>query len=713
MTNQTAPLAQQLAAVRKAIEAERPTSARALLRTLTKSSPNSAEAWLQLARSESMLENAGAARLAFERCLTLAPKEPILWMELAISESRHGQGNQILKRARKAGLPQALLKMLQTAAKGQGAKAQGTGGATRADLAALGKAAAGGNLRAVETRAAPILKARAGAVIWGIVAQARADAGKFASAAEAFRQGIVLEPYAVDLRLGLVHSLAMETEVVKALVEARRAAQIAPRLTSAQLVYGRIVLQAGLADRAMAIAEQALRVDPNSDAVLALAAETAMQVGRHRDAIDYARRRSKASTEYDILLARTLSTDGQLDESLAVYDALIARHPTDAAALAGRGQLRQTLGDMTAAEADLRAAMAADPTEGSAARALAYGTKLSEDDPAVIVMKDVLAREEIGPQLRRQLDYALARVLQSSDPAAAAAHLASANASMLRTFPYDVRQLRERQETSTDREWPILRAALASGVRSTSEAAPIFVTGLPRSGTTLVEAIISAHPRVAAGGELGVVRRSIMPLARLLAEGGTPTEADLTAAGDAYADAACHAAGQTPDGHHLTDKSIFTFMDIGLIQAILPRAKVVVVTRDPRDMGLSIWRNHFREGTHRYAASQPAIADQVEMFRDAMNIWQRDLPDAYHRIDYDALLQNPEEQVRALLEYLDLEWNERVMSFNEHAGRVQTLSFAQVRQPLYKSSSGGWKRSAEEIAELIAALDAKGLLPPD
>lgn len=706
-------LSRLLTEARAALAADRPVAALAILEPLVTGQPGRAEVHLQRALSLAALDDVDAAREAFATARALAPTEPVVWMEETLFEAARGEGGRMAKAARRAGLPKALVAMVVAAATGQGAGAVGTGAAARADMGRLAKAVAARDTATVERLAAPLIRTRPGAAIWALLGQARLDAGRPAHAVEAFRQGLRLEPYAVDLRLGLARGLAAQGDGTGALGQARRATQLAPRLATAWLTFGRLALRAGLAERALAAAETALEQAKRSDAALTLMAEAALSLGRPDRAITAAEARKDGAEGRALLLAEALRLRGRIAEAIDVLTHRLEAVPDDADALVARGQLRQSSGEEDNAEADLRAALEIAPSNGTAARALAYGTRLAEDDPAVGEMRAALDRADLRAEDRRAFDYALARALQSSDPAAAAGHLARANAAMLQAFPYDPTQMRQDFERSRGPLWAAVRRAMAEGAESACTAAPIFVTGLPRSGTTLVEAILSAHPDVVAGGELAVLRRAILPLQARMAEGATPTSDDLTAAGEAYRAGVALRFADGPGDRRVTDKSIYSFLEIGLIRAILPHARIVVVTRDPRDTGLSIWRNHFRDGTHRYAASQSGIADQIELFRDAVSFWEGACPGAVHRIDYDHLLDDPEGQSRALLQAAGLEWDPAVLDFHRQGGEVQTLSFAQVRQPLYRSSKGGWERNAEEIAELLSELEARGLIPDE
>ncbi len=701
------PSAATLRTARRALDMERWDEARAVLQRLLAAEPALAEGWLLLARTEAAAGGAEAARSAFGQCLALAPREPVAWMEYALAEAAWG-GGDVVKRARRAGLPQALLAMVGDAAGGRGARARGAGGATRADLAALSsvtKAHTVRDLQAVEARAMPLLRAKPGALVWGLLGQSHLAGGRAEAAAEAFRQGLRLEPYATDLRAGLVRALSNLGEAIAALAEARRWARHAPLSVPAQVAFGRAALAAGLGERALDVAEAALARHPGDDRLLTLAAEAALVAGRAAEATAFAAAREERAAGRLGLLARCYEAENRMDDALAAYNALLAQTPDDAMALIGRGQLRQTQGAAEAAEADLRAAESVAPGLGLAQRALAYGGRLDPGDAVVSRMRGALAGEGLTPTARRAMDYAMARVLQKAGPGAAARHLAAANASMLDSYPYDPRATEPRDLAA---DWAAFRSALSPGAVSDCAAEPVFVTGLPRSGTTLVEAILSAHPEMAAGGELAVLRRELLPLSRSVAEGRPLTSDVLSAAGEAYVAAA--RAKLPGAAARWTDKSIQSFLEVGAIRSVLPRARIVYVSRDPRDVGLSIWRNHFRDGTHRYAASQQGIADRIAQARAAMEFWSEALPGSFHELSYEALLADPEGQSRRLLDAAGLGWDSRVLAFHAHAGPVRTLSFDQVRQPLYATSKDGWREAQDEIAELIAALKAKGLL---
>lgn len=698
-----------LAAARRALDAGRPDQARADLKTLLAARPDWAEARFHLARAQAALGEPDAAQAGFDAALAAAPKEPAIWMEMALFAHGVGMARDAVKRARRADLPPALVTMIAAAATGQGARALGTGAAKQRDLAALSARLKSGDARGLEAMAAPLLRQRPGALVLAMLGQGRLRSGQLAQAAEAFRNGLRLEPYAVDLRLGLTQALARAGQGTAALSEARRTAIQAPAWAEAQLMFARLALSQGVTDPGARAAEAALALAPRSDAALTLAAEAALAQGRAEHALDLAARRKPDARGRYLLLARAAAAARLTDESLRAYKDGLARAPNDADLRVARAQFLQSLGQAEAAEADLMTTLAERPGHGTAARALAYGQRLDPAAPVVAGMAAALEAAETTAADKRLLHYALARTLEKSDPRAAFDHLRQANDATAAAFPFDPEADRRDLARIIGPDW----AALCAGqTPSTCQAAPIFVTGLPRSGTTLVETILAAHSGVRAGGELAVLNPVLTALATQLRGGGTPDSGALTDAGAAYA-AAADRAGGGADPRRLTDKSIHTFTQIGAVQRILPRARIVVVHRDPRDTGLSIWRNHFPDGTHRYAASQQGIADHIALFHEAVAFWRAELPGAFHEIHYEALLDDPEGEARKLLQACDLEWEEEVLTFHERAERVDTLSFAQVRQPLYRSSHGAWRAHAADIAPLIGALEGYGLLPKD
>ncbi len=161
-----------------------------------------------------------------------------------------------------------------------------------------------------------------------------------------------------------------------------------------------------------------------------------------------------------------------------------------------------------------------------------------------------------------------------------------------------------------------------------------------------------------------------------------------------------------------TDKSIQTHLILGLVAKALPQAKLIVVRRDPRDLGFSIYRHLFAPGTHAYAYDQEDIAAYIASFERMIGFWRQAIPDRFTELAYEDLVAAPEDGTRALLEAAGLPWEDACLRFHERDGQVRTLSVQQVRQPMHTGARGGWRAYAAELAPMIAALEGHGVALP-
>ncbi|HRD28065.1 MAG TPA: sulfotransferase, partial [Caulobacter sp.] len=260
----------------------------------------------------------------------------------------------------------------------------------------------------------------------------------------------------------------------------------------------------------------------------------------------------------------------------------------------------------------------------------------------------------------------------------------------------------------------------AGGAPGHGSAAPIFVFGLPRSGTTLVERIITSHPDVISTGEpmdfAGLVRRFAGAPTRELIDGPTlraVPPGDLSNLGAAYVEAI---RARHPGGSRFTDKTPLNFLFGGLIHAALPQARMVCLRRHPVDSCLAVYRQRFTTGSAYYdwVYSLEATARFYLAFDALVAHWRATLPaDRFREVTYEDVVSDQEGQSRALLDWLGLPWDDRVLAFHENAAPVSTASAVQVRRQVYASSVGRWKRYGDRLRPLTDILVAGGVLSAD
>lgn len=399
-------------------------------------------------------------------------------------------------------------------------------------------------------------------------------------------------------------------------------------------------------------------------------------------------------------LSETLATEGETGAAAALMDELVASDPKSLAFRTIRGQQRQTAGDMDGARADLLEATRISPDAAEAIRSYVGGGKIKPDDPILPILEARVEDASLPALSRRVLAFAMAKALEDlGHHDRVFAYLHRANRMMRAEFPY-------RFEADLD-----AARALISGYETlrkqpaaedSSDEAPIFVTGPPRSGTTLVETILAAHPRVTAGGEMPFLVRALhLPLDRV-ADGATAAKAGFTEAGRHYMTAARRRSGA---GDILTDKAISTFSRVGQAALALPNARFLMLRRDPRDVGLSIYRNMFPQGRQLFATDLADIGRYLRLYEAMLDHWAEALPDRVHVVDYEALTAEPEPTIRALVAAAGLHWDAACLEPHKARRNVATLSFAQVRQPIYRGSVAGWTRYETELEPLLDALE--------
>lgn len=378
----------------------------------------------------------------------------------------------------------------------------------------------------------------------------------------------------------------------------------------------------------------------------------------------------------------------------------LVKSPDAAAILIRLAHTYMTLGDLDAAAEAGQKAIKAAPNSGYAWGAWSRPKKISANDANITELKTRYEATPKGTDDRRLMAYALAKVMEDTRADGELfKYLNEANDLTAQRFPYGF-DADQKVAASVQKAFASQKLK-ALGDKGNDRIAPIFITGLPRSGTTLIEQIISSHPQVSAGGEMSLING---PIASLVADIATEkTDCDKTFAdvGHAYAD---QVHQLHPNREMVTDKSISTYVHLGFIPLALPRAKIIVVRRDPRDSCLALLRQRFNDGDHRYTYSMEWVAQFYKLFANQIAFWRKMAPDAFIEVRYEDIIADQEGQTRRMLEYCELSWDEACLNFHENTRSVKTLSTAQVRQPLYSSSVGSWKRYEKDLKPLISAL---------
>ena len=499
---------------------------------------------------------------------------------------------------------------------------------------------------------------------------------------------------------------------------AARCRQAWPAAAGGWLLGSITALLGGDPEAALALIEEYLRVRPDDAQCLLQKAECLLARNERAAALAAAESAAAHAGQSPATLEAVgefLTQAGEHTRAVALYDQALTLEQRDrvrrATLLARRAAVHRVLGHFDLAESDYREVLAIDPVAPKALKALSELRRQTREHNWVGEMQQALSRLPPESEHAAIVHFGLAKSYQDlGEHAASWRHLSAANRIERALIQY-----------SPDADRALMRAmeevfatgrAEAPGV---GEESPIFIVGLPRCGSTLVEQILSNHPQVQACGELTAMTDAILTLANRLA-GPPPTDAHSHAQRLAALEGASLAqeylarvrpvrSAQT----RWTDKQLINFLYCPLLLRAFPQARIVHVTRHPLAACHAIYRTRFTTGGYPFAYDLTEIAEFYVGYRRLMTHWHRLLPGRILDLPYEALVTGLEPAVRRLLEYARLPFDTACLEFHRNPAPVITASSVQVRQPLYGSSLDLWKHYAEGLAPARARLEAAGI----
>ena len=439
---------------------------------------------------------------------------------------------------------------------------------------------------------------------------------------------------------------------------------------------------------------------------------TLATLGRHAEAVAELRKALALTPDYPEALSNlgnTLLSLHQLDEAVQCFERALALRPDMAQAYAGRGGALQTLGQIEQSREAIERAIVHAPGNASYYHALCAVKRFAPGDPHLVAMQALACGiDTLRPSERVALHFALGKAYADiGEHERAFHHYADGNALHRAGIIYD--------EAFTLAGFDRLKKVFTSDfIRSRDGGgepsdAPIFIVGMPRSGTTLVEQILASHGQVFAAGELQDMSRLVASIRRADGAHGFPelvpamTEAQLRAFGASYLAGLRKLA---PAAARITDKMMGNFYFAGLIRLALPNARIIHVIRDPLDTCLSLF-THLFAGELIWTNDLGEIGRYYRAYASLMDHWRAVLPPgAMLDVQYEGLVADLEPQARRLIAYCGLDWNDRCLSFHTTERPVWTASVAQVRQPIYRSAIGRWRSYEPWLGPLLDALDS-------
>ena len=576
------------------------------------------------------------------------------------------------------------------------------------------------------------------------LARALAAAERLAEAAETLQQALELDPQAPMAWLvfaDVLYALGRRAEADAGYMRHLRVAARHPTLLAAGQA-----LHANDIPEAEAHLRLYLKSYPTDIAAIRMLAEVAGRISRYAEAqsllerclelapsfegarhnyanvLHLRNRPAEALDQIEILLeaapdnpghknlkASVLAQIGDFEGAIAIYEALLADFPVQARLWMNFGHALKSAGQEARAIDAYRRSAELEPQTGEAFWNLANLKTFQFTEAEVEAMSSRLAGARLSDEDRLHFHFALGKALEDRGQYARSfAHYQDGNQLRLSLQPYDP------SETSglVERSKATLTASFFAERRDFGADAPdpIFIVGLPRSGSTLVEQILSSHSAVEGTMELADLSQIVKDLRD--AQGDSDqlrypqilerlTAADFRRVGEQY----LHQTRiqRRTDAPFFIDKMPNNFVHAGLIRLALPKAKVIDVRRHPLGCGFSLFKQHFARGQ----AFAYSLSDIGAYYRDyvALMAHMDDVvPGFIHRIAYEALVENFEAEVRRLLDYCGLEFEVGCLDFHKNSRAVRTASAQQVRRPIYKDATAHWRHFEPWLNELKAAL---------
>ncbi len=510
-------------------------------------------------------------------------------------------------------------------------------------------------------------------------------AGRIGDAVARYKHALFLQPNHADGHNNLGVALAAQGRIDDAVARYRRALSLKPDNAAAHGNLGVALAAQGRIADAVPHYERALVLDPGHAGIhynlgIALAAQ-----GRIAEAAAHYRHAFALNANYAEAhnnLGNLLEAQDNSVEAMAHYERAIAINPRHAEAHNNLGNICREHGQFDDALAHYGRAIAIAPANAEAHFHRAEIRAFHPGDTSLVALEAMAGRDDLPANKAMFIHFALAKALEDcGDFGRAFEHLRKGNTIKRRQIHYD--------EPAVIRNFRRIAGERFQAVEPRREgdpsSVPIFVLGMPRSGSTLIEQILASHPQIQGAGERPAVWDT-----------GAPHDARTYLAG-------LPALGKGKV--RIVDKLPENFLRIGLIRAILPNARIIHTMRDPIDTCVSCYSKLFTSGQH-FSYDLGELGRYYRRYRDLMTHWRSVVPPGVMLdVAYEDLVDDLEGQARRMIDYCGLPWDDRCLSFHRTIRPVKTASAVQVRQPLFRSSLQRWRKYEDGLGPLLEELE--------
>jgi tetratricopeptide (TPR) repeat protein len=507
-----------------------------------------------------------------------------------------------------------------------------------------------------------------------------------------------------------------EGRTQEAISDCRKLNQEYPGFPAGWFTASRLGLRLNQAAMALAAIEKALALEPDKNAWLLQRAQCLSKLGRIKDVDAHVQLLSsrELDTAYEYSALGLLLTElGQREKAVACYERAIALEPEDSRHYYNIACLQRTLGDIEAAEANFDKAVELNPADFEAFKVRSELRTQTADNNHVPELEKILDAGIDDPRGEVNTCYALAKELEDlGEPERSFAYLKRGADKRRSYMEYDPQR---DLDTIAEIQRTFDAECFSQYGEGSDNSEAIFILGMPRTGTTLVERILSSHSEVYAAGELNNFAAEMMRSMRDLAGDKKmardelvrlSAKLDYKELGDSYIRSTRPFTGHTS---RFIDKLPLNYLYVGLIRLALPNARIVNLVRDPMDTCYAIYKQLFIDA-YPFSYDLEELAHYYVAYHGLMEHWHSVIPGAVYPVEYEKIVDDLEVEAKALLKYCDLDFEPQCLTYYENREASTTASTTQVRKPVYKSSVGRWRDYERQLQPVVDILTEAGII---
>ena len=515
------------------------------------------------------------------------------------------------------------------------------------------------------------------------------DLGVAEKAVESYKRVISINPDFTGAYNNLGTALKSQGNLKEAIEAYKKVISIKPDYAEAYNNMGNALHEQGKLDDAIEAYDNALAIKPDYAEAYNSIGNIHQTQGKLEEAIEFYEKAIEINPDYSEAynnIGTNLYSQAELGAAISWFKKAILMNANNEKAYLNMGNALKNQGKIEEAIQALDKAISIKPDYGEAHRSLSNIKKYTVKDPHFIYAKKLYDGKDHSEEIRCNLNFALAKMYEDvGEFNKAFDHLLEGNSLRKKLLNYSIGQDKIFFEQLKKFQTSIFENSLERK-KSFNGPRPIFILGMPRSGTTLVEQIISSHTRVTGAGELNQVRRFGLDLA--IGETSSNKESILE-----FRDNYLLELGKLSKGNQcVTDKMPHNFLFIPLICAALPEAKIIHVKRDPVATCWSNFKQYFVSTALGYCYDLKDTVEYYKLYLDLMKLWQSQYSNKIYNLNYETLTTDQENETRRLISYLDLTWEDACLYPQENTRIVKTASKQQVRQKVYKGSSEAWRK---------------------